>query len=200
MASSSYRVDLVDGCTLIFGLIPVDHLVALGRTAGDAVMSPDLAQMAKANIAFGSMECVTALAARLRAERLRGPVPVELAGLSAPAQQWLQVGRLGSSSCTMFYTCVGFLPGHLKDREGAVHHPYDPSDFSLCQLLIEAVPEVEGSYRLLMPKVSRVWAALIARWPLIVSAMDEESPGWRTGKLSSPKAYTLIRDAIECAG
>lgn len=197
MASNSYRVDTIDGCTLIFGSVPIDHLVGLTKSAGDGVMSSDLAHLAKATFAFGSIDSVAALTAKLRAQRLADPVPNELAGLRPAAQKWLLTGSLGLSSCTMFATCTGFIPDYLKDRARPTHYPHDVDDFSRCQRLIEAVPDVAESYRLVMPNVSPVWSALIQRWPDIVSAMDEESPDWRTGKLSSPKAYALIRDAIE---
>jgi len=197
MADNSYRVETVDGCTLIFGKVPMNQLVALTKSAGDAVMSTDLAHLAKASFAFGSIEDVDALTAKLRAKRLAEPVPPELSALSEPARKWLLTGHLGLSSCTMFAACTGFIPDYLSERVAPKHYPYDPDDFGRCQKLIEAVPEVEEAYRLVMPKVSPVWAEMIARWPAIVAALDDPSMRRPPRKVGSPDAYGLICDAIE---
>jgi len=197
VSTSSYRVEHRDDCTLIFGAMPIQDMVRLSDSCTDAVVAFDLARLAGASLAFGPVASVQALTEKLRQAALDAPPAEGMQHLSAKAQAWLKGGEQGLSSCTMFAICSGYLPDYLQDCTRPKHYPADPDDFGRCQKLIEAVPEVAEANRQLMPTVSTVWSALITAWTAILSCMEDESPDWRTGKLSAPRTYDLMQEVIE---
>lgn len=181
-----YTVVTRDGCTLVEGSIPIDHLAALSRLQPDAVIAPQLARLARASIAWGSREDVAALT-KLLTEQADRP------GLT-PLQRWLAIGERGSSSDAI----VAHLRGAHTDDPKA--YPHDPDDLHRCLMLLQDVPELVADFSR-MAEVSPVWAALVARWPELVSMLEEEAGAdWRAKSTwAAPRLFALMRQIIEAA-
>ena len=98
--------------------------------------------------------------------------------------KWFATGNVGSSSRAMACEAVD-LP-HDKS------HPYDPSDFHRCLMLLEAVPEI----RQRMDKVAAIsgtWAKLVSRWDEVEKCfLDEAGIDWRKSN-RAPKTYALMK-------
>ena len=92
----------------------------------------------------------------------------------------------------MFTKLVG-IRAIVKKHES---HPYDPSDWRECQLLIEAVPEVAERFPE-MAEVSPEWSRLVTAWPEILRMLDVDAPNWRNKTTAgrSVRAWNLIRQA-----
>jgi hypothetical protein len=102
-------------------------------------------------------------------------------GLEYNVRKWLETGRRGASSNTMAAYLTGLIP--LEE----INHPYDPSDFKRCQLLLEAAPEL----REILPKMKKAsneWSALIDNWSNLETLYKEEST-----KESAPKLYAEMQ-------
>lgn len=185
---TEYRVVVREGCTLIFGSVPVDHLVHLTKLADKkAVMHTTLAQYAGAMMAFGLPEHCDALAEKLRADKLRSnPIVDNL-------QRWLMVGERGESSNAIVAHLRG-LPGLRKTA-----HPHDPDDLKRCLKLLEEVPELKADF----PKmrfVSPTWGALVEHWTELTALFFEEGgENWRTGPWSAPRTFVRMQQLIEGA-
>lgn len=116
-------------------------------------------------------------------------------GLSQAAREqiltWLVNGRVGLSSKTMAAIALGAKPD-------GVNYPHDPDDLNRCLLLLKAAPGVRDAF----PRIaasSKVWAALIARWPEIEkSFLDEVGLDWCKAN-AAPKTYALMRGVIDSA-
>jgi hypothetical protein len=179
--------------TVVLGFGPqtINWISDASKIAGNgAVMDPDVARMAGANLAAGTPAALDELRERLKAGALaaqRQATP----GLSPAATQWLANGERGVSSNTIFSHLTGIDAGSSKS------HPYDPADFRRCQLLLEQVPDLQERF-IKMALVSNEWDRLVAAWPAIIAAMDDEVPGWRDGRTQglATKAYQLIQTAI----
>lgn len=175
-----------------FGPQPIDWLSKTCKVCGnDAVMDPDVARMAGANLAAGSPKALAILRKQLEAGAIASAM-TDNPGLSLAAVKWLASGERGISSNTIFT----YLTGIDATEDWERGHPYDVSDFRRCQLLLEALPELVPLFPK-MADVSDEWSALVCVWSDIVKAMDEESPNWREGFNVYPnRAYTLIKRAI----
>lgn len=175
-----------------FGPQPIDWISKTCKLCGkDAVMDPDVARMAGANLAAGSPKALALLRKQLEAGAIASTM-TENPGLSLAAIKWLASGERGISSNTIFTRLTGI--DALEGWGGG--HPYDPSDFRRCQLLLEALPELVPLFPK-MADVSNEWKDLVYLWADIVKAMDEESPNWRKNFNVYPnRAYTLIKRAI----
>lgn len=177
-----------------FGPQPVDFFKHATKACGkEAIVSPDIARMAGANLAAGTPAALEALRVRLTAGALQQQQQ-STPGLSAAAVQWLACGHRGISSNTMFQTLTGVdaLNGNHPD------HPYDPDDLDRCLQLLAAVPELRGKLQQ-MSAVSPEWAALIAQWDAIEqSHLAEVGLGW-TKAGSAPKTYALMRQVLDGA-
>lgn len=174
-----------------FGPQPMDWLSKACKICGkDAVMDPDVARMAGANLAAGSPEALAALRKHLEAGALESAKESH-PGLSEAATRWLASGERGISSNTMFKHLTGV--DALSGDRGS--HPWDTDDFRRCRLLLEQVPELVQKMHL-MRNVSKQWEDLLYLWADVCTAMDEESPNWRDRQGSSPTAYKLIKRAI----
>jgi hypothetical protein len=187
---NEYRVVTRDGCTLVFGSIPVDHLVNITKLAGDGqVMHTTLSQIAGATIAYGPADRCDALAEKLRAERLRANPQVDNLG------RWLMVGERGmSSEAIVMNLRPGLAVGRRRDK---LAHPHDPDDLKRCLMLLEDVPELVPDFPR-MREVSPVWAALVDHWDeLRATFLQEGGATWRKGPWSAPKTYARMRELIE---
>lgn len=177
-----------------YGPQPMDWLTKASKACGKgAVMAPDVARMAGANLAAGQPEALAALRKMLEAGALES-VKTEHPSLSPAAIEWLAHGQRGTSSNTLF----SHLTGVDAQGDWGASHPYDPADLNRCLVLLNAVPEL----RLSLPRmgeVSPAWAALIARWDEIEkSLVDEVGLGWTKGRAAS-KTYALMREVLSKA-
>lgn len=185
---TEYRVLVREGCTFIFGHLPIDHLAALTKSADKrTVMDAHLARLGKANVAWGLPEDCKAMAEKLATQAL------EAAQTASALDRWLVAGERGASSDAI----VGHLRGIRIERGDAKAHPHDPDDFQRCLKLLEDVPEIKAEF-MRMSEVSEVWARLTAHWPAITAQfMKEAGPDWRRSHWRAPKTYELMRAVIE---
>lgn len=186
----------IEGTVVLgFGPQTIDWITKADKICGKgAVMDPDVARMAGANLAAGQPEALAALRQRLEAGALQEQANAN-PGMSEAAVRWLAHGERGVSSETIFTRLTGV--NALGTRSSRGDHPYDPSDFRRCRLLLEQVPELVP----LLPKMAEMspkWANLIQAWDEICKAMDLESPDWREpgNGQAAPTAYQLIKKAI----
>lgn len=90
------------------------------------------------------------------------------------AMWWAANGEHGTSSKTMFRYLSGnggaMIPRGRYERDD---HPYDPSDFRRCHLLLEAVPQWRAKLHH-MKAVSTVWARLVDNWGKLTEMLKEQ--------------------------
>lgn len=184
-----------DGCILVEGAMPMKWIGAISSMLPKgALLSPGLAGMVGATFAFGMLDDIDKLTAKLapEVERQARAAPAN-ASLSDAAVRWLASGERGNSSETMFT----HLTGVDANRGSKNSHPYDPSDLRRCMLLLDEVPELRGEfYR--MATVSPAWSGLVRNWTEITASMLLEC-----GDIKNPKrgaattnTYALIKRAI----
>lgn len=179
--------------TVVLGFGPqsIDWFSKACKVCGkDAVVDPDVARMAGANLAAGAPEALAILRKQLEAGAMQ-QTKASNPSLSEAATRWLATGERGVSSETMFSVLTGV---DLMDGDRG-SHPWDTDDFRRCRLLLEQVPELEPELHK-MASVSEAWAGLVRSWTKICLAMDWEAPEWRKRNGSSPTAYQLIKQAI----
>lgn len=193
---SDFRTEVRDRCTLLFGKIPMDALMAHTSHAPEGVVaSGPLAYLTGASIAFGARADVEALADRLRAESVVvGPTRGRLTQLSLGAQYWFTHGEQGLSAATIFSRVTGVEhPFLIVDDGEPAYYPHDPGDLRRCRLLLEDAADIAGRFAAVMPRVSREWDVLVAHWDELCFLMDEECPAWRDGPGCCPRAYARMR-------
>jgi len=177
---TAFRVEHRDGCTLVFGEVPVNDFHALTQAApAGSQLSVPLARLAHSTIAFGPKENVDRLVCELQEVRLRGSTPDD-AVLCETAQRWIKIGEQGLSSATMFWAITGVKTADIVNVQIPNDHPCDVYDFRRCRLLLEQVPEFVP----LLPRlraVSLVWDRLVGAWNELCAVMDAELPSWRDG-------------------
>ena len=100
--------------------------------------------------------------------------------------KWFCTGSTGCSSIAMAAAAAGY------GEEAEKSHPYDPSDFNRCLLLLEAVPEIRGLMRW-VAAISPAWEALVARWDEVEECfLAEAGLNWEVSDIA-PKTYKLMR-------
>ncbi|TFC59456.1 MULTISPECIES: hypothetical protein [unclassified Cryobacterium] len=106
---------------------------------------------------------------------------------------WLANGERGVSSEAMVSHLTGANVGR---RYGGGDHPYDPSDFRRCEMLLRRVELA----RLVLPQMatrSPEWAALVAHWEELVTLAESEVPGiFDTDRArgAAPLTYKRMKD------
>lgn len=175
-----------------YGPQAMDWLSKAAKLCGKtAIVDPDVARMAGANMAAGDPAALQALrklleAGALEAEQAANP------GMTPAAVKWLAHGERGVSSNAIFT----YLTGVDASRDSGLGHPHDPADFRRCRLLLEQVPELQQRLPG-MSGASTAWANLVAKWGDICNAMDAEIPYWRDARGgTAPQTYALIRAAV----
>lgn len=101
-------------------------------------------------------------------------------------QQWLTTGRRGVSSNTMLQVIE-----RIRCVNGSTSHPWDPSDFNRCHLLLQAVPELREGFPLLAA-TSKPWKALITHWDELTAMLLEEQRTKQYGSM-----YERMRELID---
>jgi hypothetical protein len=199
MIQASTSVSEPSTVVLGFGPQPMDWLSKAAKIAGKhAVIDPDVARMAGANLAAGTPEALAELRKRLTPGALAA-VDADMPG-GAPdgAAEWLASGEHGASSEALFTRLSAIATenpsraGVLSERDRTAH-PYDPQDFRRCRLMLEAVPSLQALLPL-AADLSPIWAALVGAWPELCALMDEEFPQWRTGEFGrAPRLYARLK-------
>lgn len=191
---AGYEVMHRGGCVLIKGAVPASAFSAFAKMVPKkSVLSSDVARLLGVTFAMGLSADLdklreAAIPQALLRERANNP------GLSDAAVKWLATGERGLSSDVMFEVLTG-EPRGLQSSA----HPHDPDDFRRCRLLLEQVPELQLDD---MKQVSPQWANLVAVWPQICAAMDQElGLNWQNPKpgAKAMATYGLIKIAIESA-
>lgn len=189
--SVEYRVVQRDGCTLIFGALPVSAFVMFARDAAPGtVVDADLARMAEASFAFGAREACAALKTQLApaaAARVQAAHPQ----MAPDAVKWLAGGERGASSNAMFARLVGVETGYTTD------HPSDLDDLRRCRLLLDHVPSLQSGFKDAMRDVSPQWTALVNAWDELCACMDREAPEWRTRGGSARDTAKRMADVLK---
>lgn len=116
-------------------------------------------------------------------------------------QKWLRSDETGKSSLYMAHILaplarLGVVQNPRKSYDEMNPHPYDPSDFSRCVKLLDAVPELRAHLKVLGEDHGPVWSRLIAHWDEMEALYREEFPSGKAPKLYA--RMTAIRD--EAAG
>lgn len=191
------KVEEQDGCSLIYGPIPISELQSFALSAPPgSIISPHLARLAGASFAFGPSERIFNLIAKLRAHREKHTTSEHL---SAEANRWLAVGEQGASSVTMFWVFTGIRAPGSELGDAPCAHPLDPDDLRRCRLLLEQVPEFVGKLPQ-MRAVSAVWSRLIDAWDELCALMDTECPQWRGDSSGAAElTYERMREIIDLA-
>jgi hypothetical protein len=188
-----------DGCTLVYGAIPVRSLGQfLSGSWKGAVVDTDLARMTGANFAVGTPMATRRLKDTIAAEVMaRTQETYSQDCLSSDAIRWLAHGEHGESSQAMFMKLTG-VELHKRGPLNKSAYPFDASDLRRCRLLLEAVPEL-NEWLHKMREVSPIWEALVGRWDEVCGVMDAECASWRDGIGFCPKTYELLTEVERSA-
>ena len=197
---TEYTIKEENGCTFVFGAMPIDAFVRLtGGYDKAVVLDTDLARMAGANFAWGKPADIQRAKDRYREpaiNRVRNePRPFEL---DEAAIQWLAVGEQGRSSLAIFWR----INAHLRFPDAktpmeSIAYPLDPSDLGRCRKLLEQVPSVNEKFAQVMGTMAGpVWAGLVENWECLCATMDREAPAWRDGKGTAEETYRLMKEII----
>jgi len=177
-----------------FGPQPMDWIAKAAKVCGkDAVVDPDVARMAGANLAAGNPSALALLRARLEAgalDAVRKKYPQTK--LMHGSAEWIAYGERGTSSEALFSHLTSIHIVHPRDRAA---HPRDPDDLRRCMLMMDAVPQVIHSSAI-VSELSPEWARLMARWAELRIAFETECPNWRTGPWKAPKTYALMKEIL----
>ena len=176
-----------DGCTFLYGDIPITDLHSiLNNRLGDR-MDIHLARMARSTMVIGPESRCTALHEKygaLEKERVFAAYP----WLPEPAKTWLATGEQGLSSSLLFFVMTGVKPFYLQGRsmvEYANMLPRDVADFRRCDALLSAVPEFAGR----MDETVRLypaWAPLVENWDTLKAMLLRQ---WKDGEESSGSSF-----------
>ena len=179
--STSYRVDVIEGCRIVYGSIPVDDLTAMTKRFSEkALMDMHMASKLGAAFVIGEPEDLKRLKevnlppsqerqrvatnAKIDAKiNIDGKVPSEQ--LQA-VQQWLLQGERGLSSEAMCHRFFG-VPAIARKN-----HPMDAGDLRRCVLFLDATHS--WSMVELMRDVSPEWARLVGAWGELTGMLREE--------------------------
>ena len=197
---TEYTIKEENGCTLVFGALPISALARLTRgNPKGTVLDQDLARMAGANFAWGKPADIQRAKDRYRAvaiDRVRNePRPVELDEADI---QWLAVGEQGRSSQAIFWRINAHLQfSDAKAQMETLAYPLDPSDLGRCRKLLEQVPIVNEKFAQVMGTMAGpVWAGLVENWECLCATMDREAPAWRDGKGTAKETNRLMQEII----
>jgi hypothetical protein len=194
----NYRIAQREGCTILYGHMPLGAWLRLLRGASDLhVLHADLARMLGATAVIGPPEGL----ARIRVQetaaamgRVRAQLGRAARRLDPEAVRWLAAGEQGLSSLALFTLLTGVRPRHYGGS--ALDLPRDAQEFRRCRLLLEQVPSLQRALLRLARRVADPelvsWAALAEAWPDLCRQMDHEWPLWRTQPGRAPGVNAML--------
>ncbi|MDR6534492.1 hypothetical protein [Variovorax soli] len=194
----NYRILQREGCTIVYGHMPLGSWLRLLRQASDLhVLHADVARMLGATAVLGPPEGL----ARLREQeaaaatgRVRAQLGRAARRLDAQAVRWLAAGEQGLSSLALFTLLTGVRPPHYGGA--ALDLPGNAQQFRRCRLLVEQVPSLQPALRQLARRVADPelvsWAALAETWKDLCAQMDHEWPAWRTQPGRAPGVNAML--------
>lgn len=201
---SDYRLEIVDGCVLVFGNLPIDHFSRITKLCDDtpedrAVLSPYLAKLAGANLAFGPQSALEKMELQYRKdfdlERFFREKLGKTQAEATPADYWLAVGEDGLSSLALFAALFPDYPQSQQwGNKAGWPYPRDPDDLRRCLLLLRQVQGANLSLLVAMRDKSAEWSALADHWQELVDTFTAEFPmeQWEERRGSAPKTYALM--------
>lgn len=107
---------------------------------------------------------------------------------------WLANGQTGSSSKAMaFYLGFGLI-----SEENGRSHPWDPSDFNRCVMLLRQAPGLRKKLPELA-KLSKTWKKLVKHWNELETSLQREvGENWANNRsASAPLTYAMMKAIIE---
>lgn len=127
----------------------------------------------------------------MNTEHAEPKAPVD-ALVSQRVLEWLAGPDTGLSSKAMAFCMLGIKRhGHWDGTE----HPYDPSDFNRCLLLVDKVPEVRDAFSDIAC-LSEQWNAIIDHWDELRELFIAEA-GWNWSKAGrAPKTYARMKEIL----
>jgi len=193
-AGRDFKVIERMGCQLAYGGIPLTAVSEMAVKAPEGtVISPHLARLAEATMAFGLPDDIDRLCESMADEVLaRTQLKHWNNELSEAALHWLALGEQGVSSQVMFRDILGVMPAMGSASEDN-DTPRDPDDLRRCRLLVEAVPEIQDNLARLK-RTSAAWMRLVDRWAEVCRLMDEEAPNWRNQKGEAPRTHAMLKE------
>lgn len=197
MKTNEAKTEVIEGCTVIYGDMPLTQMAEILGLAGEGVVDTNAARVLEATMVVGTKDCIS----QLKSSKSYKAKAIQLAKkesdgaeLSEEAVNWLILGERGSSSSFMF----GYLTQIDILKSSACPVPLDAADMRRCRLLIEQVPEFKEHLHKLAG-ASDEWALLIERWNEICQVMDAESPEWRDARGRSAGISKMLRQVREDA-
>lgn len=189
--TQTYKTQIIEGCTVIFGSIPIREVSALCLGfSNNAVMDLHLASLMGACMVLGEPAAIDKLnnapPESLPISQKRRDESQQASDAGYPKlAAWLLTGKRGLSSDALSKAIYG-IPA-----SAGVNHPMDASDFNRCVKFMEMT---ESSHQLDFARgLSGHWAGLIASWGLIADALQEDAEGGQ----SMARADKLIRSELE---
>ncbi|WP_077000026.1 hypothetical protein [Variovorax sp. KK3] len=194
----NYRIAQREGCTILYGDMPLGAWLRLLRGASDLhVLHADVARMLGATAVIGPRDGL----ARLRAQetaaamgRVRAQLGRSARRLDPEAVRWLAAGEQGLSSLALFALLTGVRPRHYGGS--GLDLPRDVQEFRRCRLLLEQVPSLRRGMSRLARQVADPelvsWAALAEAWPDLCAQMDHEWPQWRDHPGRAPGVNAML--------
>lgn len=194
----NYRILQREGCTIVYGHMPLGTWLRMLRQASDLhVLHADVARMLGATAVIGPPEGL----ARIREQeaaaatgRVRAQLGRAARRLDAQAVRWLAAGEQGLSSLALFTLLSGVRPPHYGGT--ALDLPRDAQEFRRCRLLVEQVPSLQRALYQLARRVADPelvsWAALAETWKDLCAQMDHEWPAWRTQAGRAPGVNAML--------
>lgn len=197
MSDKKSVIKEIEGCTVVYGDLPLSQMAEVLGAAGDGFVDPNAARVLGATMVVGTQANINKLKASesFKASAIQtAKKESQGADLSEDAVKWLIMGERGSSSSFMF----GYLAQIDVLKGSGCPIPRDAADMRRCRLLIEQVPEFKEHLHKLAG-ASDEWALLIERWNEICQVMDAESPEWRDARGRSAGTSKMLRQVREDA-
>ena len=204
-SAPNYRILQREGCTIVYGHMPLGAWLRLLRQASDLhVLHADVARMLGATAVIGppgGLARIREQEAAAATGRVRAQLGRAARRLDPLAVRWLAAGEQGLSSLALFTLLSGVRPPHYRGT--ALDLPRDAHEFRRCRLLVEQVPSLRRPLQQLAHRVADPelvsWAALAETWKDLCAQMDHEWPFWRkqTGRAPGVNAMLACFHEVE---
>ena len=209
-AQAPYKIQIREGCTIVYGNMPLGAFLKLMREAQDTdLLDASAARMLGATAVIGPRDGLVNIrnqASTSATTRVRAQLGGLARRLDADAVRWLATGDQGLSSMALFTLLSGIRPPH--HGSDALDLPSDAAELRQCRLMLEQVPSLRAQMAVLAgrtrePEVA-AWAALAESWDDLCRQMSHEVPDWRQGVDRAPAVNAMLacfhQLAAEAAG